>query len=114
MYPSLRVPTIDASNATAMARLLTEKEKAIGSTLALKNAEISILTMARDKDFDKMLEIMNAQISMLTATNGKAIADLNVEISTLMTKKEIAMGKLKSSIIDLEELVRILNSNCAV
>ncbi len=55
-----------------------------------------------------MLEIMNAQISMLTATNGKAIADLNVEISTLMTEKEIAIGKLKTFIIDLEESVMTL------
>ena len=108
MYPSLRVPTIDASNATAMARLLTEKEKAIGSTLALKKEEISILTMARDKDFDKMLEIMNAQISMLTAANDKAIADLNAEISTLTTEKEIAIIKLKNIIIDLEKLVATL------
>ena len=51
---------------------------------------------------------------MLTMANYKEIANVNVEISTLMTEKEIAIGKLKSSIIDLEELVRILNSNCAV
>ena len=75
-----KIDKLLASNAIAKARFLTEKKKAIESTRALKNAEISMLTMARDKDFDKMLEIMNAEKSMLTVVNDKAIADLNAEI----------------------------------
>ena len=52
--------------------------------------------------------MLNAQISMLTAANDKAIADLNAEISTLTTEKEIVIVKLKNFIIDLEKLVMTL------
>ena len=45
---------------------------------------------------------------MLTAANDKAIADLNAEISTLTTEKEIAIIKLKNIIIDLAKLVATL------
>jgi hypothetical protein len=90
-----KIDKLLASNATAKARFLTEKKKAIESTRALKNAEISMLTMARDKDFDKMLEIMNAQISMLTAANDKgqhSLLSLEIQIKQHQNIYQVLAG----------------------